>query len=545
MAITYLDNQPGKPSGSKITYLDPPDNRRLDQKMAEPISKALEFINNPGGTQNAEAMGPQGDELFDRAGTALTETLGKRFDTPYLNAAAGTAVSMANPENWITPEIKPGAIMRPKVPSARQAAVSAADELKIPLSRAEQTGGPVTSATESLLEKTPLGRGPIDAFRKEQMAAKEAALRRTSDEMGTSASKFDVGQKAKSEIPNRQHAMNDKRQIMFDAIPENTHIPIDNAVSTADQILVEQSKYLPTTRNSDVMAIAQDIQKASKGISSGEGVTGGPDKFGETISVSPETPQPRKSNFQLLKRLRETLGGKIAEAKAAKNFSAARDYTRLKVGVDADIDAFVSGQSKPMESMMADEFKQTYKKANAFSGAYKNLYEGDLATTLADTPPEHVVDTVFKKNNETAIKQFRAIVGEEGFKPAKARVTQTILESPSIKTALKKFDNGTLDAIYTPVELAKLRKLGDVMDLIQSAEKTSGNASGTARQLIGKGSWTAAGLAALHGNFAAAAAIIGIPYVSSKILVGTAKGIPISGAIKKAGVALKAGAGNR
>lgn len=599
-------------SGKYDKYLTglPTDNRRLDQKIAEPIEAALRFINNPGGAPDANVMAPRGDELFEKWGTRATEALGRRGVNPVAAAIPGMAVTMMNPENWITPKIAPTAIMRPTVPAARQLAVEGAREMKIPLSRAQQTGSPFLEGSEALLEKTPLGRGPIAKARAETATAADAALKKVSKEIGTSDDLYASGQKSQSEMAPRREAMNMKRQEMFDAVPDEINIPLNKSVSTADQIMAEQSKFLPTTRNSDVMAIAQDIQKAHKGTSAGEGVTGGPEVrgvttqtpetlikgkkvvtehpvepppnqpyhkdpaggdisqegggpshytvdqtpdrvipgknvYGAEYSVGPEQAPAPKSNFQLMKRLRETLGGKIEEAKLAKNYTAMRDYTRLKASVDSDIDSFVSSQSSPVESLMADEFKKTYKQANAFSGAYKNLFDSKGAKALSEAPPERVVDMVFKKNNETGIKQFRALVGEEGFKPAKSRFTQNLLESKNIKSELAKYEEGTLNAIYTPVELHKLTKLGETMDLLGSVERGSGNPSGTARQIIGGGSWGAAASALFAGHPVVAASILGLPYVASKALVGMANGIPISSAIQKAALSAKGAAGNR
>lgn len=597
MAITYID----QPSSSKIEYLDKPEQSTWEAVKAalgsrqelrpygegdsvdtsDPFAMARETVTAPIRAGQTIAAAP------DVVGEVMA-TEGGRAGFPKTAATAGTATSVLGPL-LMGPAAEEKSILSPAVPAARQSAVDAAREVGIPLSRAEQTGSPFFSWLESQLEKTPLGSGPINDARATQMAAKEAALKKAGDEMGTSSDLYTSGQRAQAQIPLRRDAMNETRGKMFDAVPDNVHISPAESESVADTILREQADYLPTTRNADVIAIAKDIQNAQNGVSSGAGVTGGPEFRGVTrqapdkvipgqnivtehpadynpaepvvpgqgashytvdqiperripgkpiygggASASPEESFAPKPNYQLLKRLRETLNGKIEDAKAAKNLSTLRDYKRLKVGVDKDIDSFVAGQSNPADSMVADEFKQSYGKANAFSGAFKRLHDSPEATALTEAAPEKVQGMVFQKNNETAIKQFRALAGEDGFNEVKKRFTQDLLESKNLKSELGKYEDGTLNAIYRPDELAKLNKLADATDLMKSAEKTAGNPSGTARNVVGAGSFGAAGYALKAGRPDVALSILGLPYLAAKELVGTANGIPLSSTVQRA-----------
>lgn len=434
------------------------DQEPFLNRAADAITGVMQKIDNPMGRDmgNAVPLGMSGgDDLFNKAGSAVAGYLGEKMPNhPYLAAGAGTLVSMANPQNWLSPRGQVnGTLLKPAIPAERQAAVDAARAANVPLSRAEQTGGKFITGAENLLEKTPLGSIPMDESRRISDTAMQGYKERLQGEMGTPKQKYDVGSLSLQSQSTRDAAMNQTRQKMFDAVPDNVRIPLNESVGTADTIIQEQSKYLPTTRNGDVLSIAQDVQNAHGGVSGGE------------------------PNYQLLKRLRETLGGKAQEARKAKNFTAERDYLRLKSAVDKDVDTFVSGQKTPLGSMMGKEFADRYEQANAFSGAYKQLFKGDLATTIANAPPEKILDSVFQKNNETAIKQFRAIVGDEAFQQAKRKWVDDLLESPNVSQALseKKIDPGTLSAILTPTEQTELSKFGSV----QGIRKTVGNLQGT------------------------------------------------------------------
>src|SRR3954463_1679253 len=84
------------------------------QKLAGGISNVMQNIDNPGrmfgnAPPETSQMGPQGDDLFSRAGEKVTDYLGQTErlrNSPVIPALAGTAVSMANPMNWMSPGAK-------------------------------------------------------------------------------------------------------------------------------------------------------------------------------------------------------------------------------------------------------------------------------------------------------------------------------------------------------------------------------------------------------------------------------------------------------
>lgn len=88
--------------------VDQPDT--MLNKTASVISKGMNFINNPSGQDmsGVNTMEPQGNNMFAKAGGNVAEYLGGKNlpGNPYTAAAVGTAVSMANPINWLAPEAK-------------------------------------------------------------------------------------------------------------------------------------------------------------------------------------------------------------------------------------------------------------------------------------------------------------------------------------------------------------------------------------------------------------------------------------------------------
>lgn len=95
--------------GDSDSSTNPNDMNAGLNRTADLITAGLNRVNNLGRAEpilppGTNLMQPQGDQLFSKAGGNVAEYLGSKFPThPYAAAAVGTAVSMANPQNWLTP----------------------------------------------------------------------------------------------------------------------------------------------------------------------------------------------------------------------------------------------------------------------------------------------------------------------------------------------------------------------------------------------------------------------------------------------------------
>jgi hypothetical protein len=520
----------------------------LPDSPATRIQKGLQGLGGDIAEKGGEIGGRAG---FPKTGQAIGVGLGA------IPTYLPTIMSMMSPEA----EGSRVSMLKPNVPPARQAAVNAAKELNVPLTRAEQTGSMMGAGLESMLEKTPLGARPIQQFREGQSGALQAAKEGMQGKMGTSSDTFSVGQKALGGLEKRASAMKAAKNALFEQVPDNVRIEIPQAKNMADTLMNEQGTLWKGTRSPEVMRWSKIVSDAES--STGKGVTGGPEfkgvtrtipgetippstvtrqssllsesgkpisyqenipgrttkprtEYGIKASVQPEETLAPKYNYYPIKKLRENLGEDIRAAKKAGKYQDYRDLSRLMDSLDKDISTFASKPASPMDSLIAKTFKENYKKANAFSGAYKGLYESAEADALRNTPPEKIVDTVFKKNNETAIKQFHAMVGEEGFQPAKQAFTQNILESKNVLNEIKKYKPGTLRAIYNQPELDQITKYGLAQSLSKGAEKMAGNPSGTGRQVASAGSYAGAGALAASGHPFLAGTLLGGPYAAAK-----------------------------
>jgi len=469
---------------------------------------------------------------IENVGGYASEKLGQAGVNPYVAGAVGTGI--ANAPYFMLPGGRAVAggkrVMAAIPPVERAASVAAARKMGVPLTRAQITGSRLTAGIENQLEKSPMGSGPMQEFYGQQQAAMASAKGGLQEKLGTQADLYSVGQQAQEGQNIRTSAMNQQRREMFEKVPQDVIIPLDQSTKMADTIIQEQSKFLTGTRDAEVVSLAKDIQNAATAVANG----------------SP--------NWSTIQRLREVLGKKIEQNNpgtlsglSGQSNQVGRDYQRLKAALDADINsgptlpvvdptqikggpprAIYQGnwdatQDNPAYSEfilrgehprsggnfnigeldkmgvpvtgrearaagqvpigLKNDFAEKYRQANAFSGAYKGLFKSNEARSLAALPPERVVDSVFKRNNETAIKKFRAIVGEDAFQTAKQKFTNDLLESGNVDAELAKYKPGTLDAIYTRPEIEQIRNFGSTQGLTKTVSGLQGT-QGSARSNI-------------------------------------------------------------
>lgn len=106
--MQYEQEQAQSQGGEELQQQPPQDS--LLNRVAGVISSTMGFIDNPGAmgiTQSTpvNTLQPKAQDMFNRWGGNVSEYLGGKNlpGNPYTGAAVGTAVSMLNPENWVSP----------------------------------------------------------------------------------------------------------------------------------------------------------------------------------------------------------------------------------------------------------------------------------------------------------------------------------------------------------------------------------------------------------------------------------------------------------
>jgi hypothetical protein len=473
------------------------------------------------------------------------EYLGSKGVNPYVAAGGIKAAELS--ATMLMPGSKTGIpgknLIEPTIPLSREAIVSSAERAGMLPTWAQKTGGRVATGIENFIEKTPTGAGPLEersAFNTVQLADRQKQL---TEEIGTTLENKPIGRIAQQGISEGETQTRGIKNNLYGKVPTEVYVPTSQSVAMGDTIAKEESQILPGTHDPEVGRAASILQSLKP--STGEGVTGGPSKFGEVTSVSPETQFQPKPNYFELKRLREWLGGKIKSNQYPNGElnESGRSFLRMKQAVESDINTFANTGQSPLESMVNQEFGQTYKKANAYTKGREAIYKNEDIARLSKADPEEVVNMVFKRDNPTQIDLFRKATSEEGFNAAKQRFTQNILDSDNPSKELGKYKNETLQAIYWEAgELAKLKEYAGLSKLNKSVSNLQGT-QGSARSNIHRGSWSGLGAGILGlatGHPIVAAAGIGqfiAPQMAANLYLRAGEGM-LSTTVSKGTVSL-------
>lgn len=548
------------------------------QKTANKITNVVEAINHPGaalGFQQPQVneMAFQGDSLFDRAGTKVTEFLGKNNVPAPLAALPGTAISMANPMNWMTPpKVGPVRAFEPTVPKERLAGVQAAQELGVPLTRAEQTGAKSTSLLESGLEKSMTGSGTIRKFRSTQTEAIESALQNMKNKFGSKELLSASGEEAKMGMQEELGAARNLGRKLYKDIPD---VPIETPklLEAKNEAMFNQA-HLTDPKISQAIKKIENIagvrepgpteatspQPFSKPVElqevkipggmktiPGEGnVLMPPSKktmeveYQSQYRIGPTEPtQPPPQTFQKINDLRNELSAMIQSETTYNPITGpqttptGRRLSALKKALDDDIKTYTISQTDPYGKMETGQFKTAFDKANAFHGNVKDLINNKLIKKLSKAQGSDVAGTIFRSGNIEDVLTAKAALGNKGYLAAQKQFFNDILESKNIGRELGKFEPEFLQAAFSNEQLQALKKLDSVKQLALGAEKLAGNPSGTAQNLATGATLTGLGHAALKlftnptAAIVEAAAILGIPFATAKAYIGTTHGIPV------------------
>lgn len=460
---------------------------------------------------------------------AVEPTVGK---WPARAAGFGTAAAL-DPTTYMTGGVNVGKAV---APAGRAAVVKAAQEAGIPLTRAEVTGGRMAGSIESALEKTLTGSQPIENFRQMQAAALESTFAKSKQAFGTADAPIVSGNAAKEAFATEKAASAALRRRLYEQVPDNVHVPLTESANVAESIILKQKDYLPTTRNSDVLTLAEDVQNTLKGKQSGssieaKGVTTfdakGEPIYGVKHSAKPEDAGATPPNWPMVKRLRETLTARIKENQGKQ---VANEYIELKNALDNDINTYVTSATSPLDSMIAKEFRSSYKFANAYNAAFQKMYKNNpLVKQLETASPSDVPQIVFGSGKVEDVFTAKAALGDEGFAVIRKQFFNELVSSKNLDQTVKKYDPSFLRAVFNNAERQELAKLVDFKKITLSSEKMGGTyGSSRTNSAMVTGSAMGAGLAtagysALTGNIAGAiaglgtaAAAYGVPKLGAK-----------------------------
>lgn len=464
----------------------------------DPIQAALAPFLAPAKVGNLINQGSE------QLGVDVTEELGRRQVPAPISATAGLATELlANPLSYIGgTSSKAGRLLKPVVPAERMALVKSAEELGVPLTRAEMTGGKTASSIESFLEKTPFGASPIENFRAAQKSTIDKALEAAQERLGSRSSPKVAGMKSQDKLIQNTSKNKSTINSLYSKIDENVKITTNN-LKEASRKLLGKEEIKPTSFQS---ALTQKIKELS---------------------------DINRTDFKSLKDIRSDLSDIVsandAGLKTGMGLQSTRDAGTAKLlikKIDKDIDNFASQTENAA-------FKKDLTAAQSFYKDAKQLANSKIVKQINKASPENVPEIIFSQGRESDVNVAKAALGTEGFNEAKKQFVNEIISSNKIKQFFSKNDDSFIKSVFNSEEIKTLKNLQNVKEIALTAEKQAPS-TGSARANMVAAALGGGGVGVATGNpltgLLTSVGGLAAPYGASKILMSEAvrKGIPYS-----------------
>lgn len=514
--------------------------------LGQKISRGLNFINNPGGTnavpRGTQVLEPGGNSLFERMGGATSEYLGRKGVNPYVSGGVGTLISMANPESWITPKVGNTRILEPRPSPETSFGVASATKHGIPLTRAEITGSKPSAMGEVGLRSTVTGSVPFEKVNRAQSAALSSAEEAIRKQHGTVEPPSSSGMEAKVGLQTEMGANKAMAEKLYKSIPD---LPIESpnlqehlrmSVFDADALgdpkvskamekvrnLIERPSGPTELTSPDAMkkgSIYKDLSATQR----------------STYRVGPSSSAKKgPPTFQELNKLRNDLAYQLKKETTWSPITgpqispSGQKILSIKEAIDKDVNAFAQTNLGKYT-----EFGSAFQKAKGFYGDYANLKNNKLVRKLGNIPESDVTQTIFGKGTVENVRVAKSALGEEGFKAVQDQYFSSLLDQKNIGNKLGKLDSDFMQESLRPEQIQALREVDAFRKTAKGAERMAGNTSRTAQTgaTIGTGVVLYRILKGAFTNPVDAllqtAEVLGLPYLASKAYLATGSGITL------------------
>ncbi len=376
--------------------------------------------------------------------------------------AGGKAMEAAAPMVAGLPLVKSA---EERLGEAGAAVIKRAKDLGIPMSISDITQSPGWAKIEAAMAKTPLGAGPMQEFRNKQLEAAKAALTGMADKFGNTQEVKTLGQNLKSAIASQSMEKNDKAKELYDAVeklvPPETVVTTPSLQKAAQKLLAEHRLLKPSMQDGDVKAVLSDLAKDAG------------------------------SSWQGLSAMRSKMMQEIADNDAGikiglkgQSNPVAGIYKRLMGPLEEDVAKF--GEAN------GGKVNDAIQLARSYYGGFKGRFSSDAIKQIVDKNPEDIAGFVLRPNNLTEIAALKKAAGPESFREVKRAFMDKLLTagkggefSPqAMDTMLSKYGDSTLKEIFSGPELKGLNDFRQIAKTMGTAEKMSGNPSGTAQNIV-------------------------------------------------------------
>jgi hypothetical protein len=355
------------------------------------------------------------------------------------------------------------------------------------------TGSPTLSAIEGLLSKSPFASNIMRPKFTETLNALNNLKEPLVEDAKPAA---DLGLDIQQALSNSSNMAYKNAQSLYDnagaAVPQGTHIPLNNVSQTASDLMQAQAKLPPGAQVSKAMPLLRDLAGAGfEGQDVGQTMPGGmPAAEGQASSGVRGSAVPQL-DYPTIQALRSELNSKIAEANSALGSASpgakfqsspeAGIYGKLKNALDQDLTSF--------SNQTGGAFKSALDQANATYSTYKQAYNNDkfVQSILNEQNPEKVVDKIMSAatDNPRALGTLKLNLPTDTLNDLQTTFIKNMMEknpnefSPSyFVQQYNKIGEKRLTDILGPDKLAQISPLYTISKAAQQAEQMGQTAMG-------------------------------------------------------------------
>jgi len=437
-------------------------------------------------------MGAQAADLLEEyAGTKPTESLPGRFISAGKQVLTGAALEGGG--QVVGPAISAwkGGMSTPAVTgqlSGQAAKVAGREALSretgVKFTPAQTTQKKSVGLLESQLEKNMGSTNIVQKARQEQAKqVQDYAIKVQEEFFGGTVDPLAAGRSAQKTSWNRYRAFNKKASILYDRVPvpPETKIDTKNLADAAAQHMDELGKLeSPTIKR--ILRITGKAENASIEVS--------PILDAQGNRIIQKSVEPAYTWSEL--RADKSSLGKMIEK--TSDFNNKRILRSLSNAIGDDIAAFSAKVEDPAVKETLEIANKFYREGDKALPGIRVWKDSQIRQMMNSTSPEDVAAKFFKaKPNVSDITRLRQVAGPRSFQKIKqawfegmiSQGEQQSINHARFSTAYDKYKmTDNLDVMLTKAEREGLDNLYEVSKTITTAEKMSGNPSGTGQTTI-------------------------------------------------------------
>lgn len=353
--------------------------------------------------------------------------------------------------------------------AGREAGVTAAKELGVPLTRAEQTGNMFDTAVESTLGKSLTGGEIIQAAKAEADTVFTAVKSQLKQQFGTTLQPSAIGSGVKEGIESNIQGLKSKAQEIYQNLPNPRARP--EQLRAASENLIREQLQLPRV-DRDKALIRRLMEYRNLGLKVEKKVQQITDSFGFTQQITKLQKVEHPASYPTLtalKRMSSNLGDawrKSMKAGETMGTVGGRDATVLSSAIQQDI-------------RQVGELRQSLSEADKLYRQAKVLDKNQLIKRLRTAGPEEATQIIFNGKKRSNILLAKKVLGPK-FDGVKASYFNQLIDDPQLGKKLADMSEEYKVAVFSGEELQKLNQIAEIQKVRGAADKLQGT-SGSAR----------------------------------------------------------------